>query len=122
MIGASRTRWRRRRLHRPGVFFGYTLNHAAVALTVPLAKVLASDKRPQPDASAALRVGHLSRRHRARCIGRVMAASADKSIEAAIEFNTDPCKLIALQQFEIAQGWPLSADCAPTDNQRPFPT
>jgi hypothetical protein len=40
---------------------------------------------------------------RARWIGRVVAASASEAIEAAaVEFNTDAWKLIAVRRFEIA--------------------
>jgi hypothetical protein len=40
---------------------------------------------------------------RARWIGRVVAPSADAAIEAAaVEFNTDVRKLIAVRRFEIA--------------------
>ena len=39
---------------------------------------------------------------RARWVGRVIASSADAAIEAAaVEFNTDAWKLIAVRRFEI---------------------
>jgi hypothetical protein len=40
---------------------------------------------------------------RARWIGRVVASSADAAVEtAAVEFNTDPRKLIVVRRSEIA--------------------
>jgi hypothetical protein len=40
---------------------------------------------------------------RARWIGPVIASTADEAIEAAaVEFNTDVKKLIAVRKFEIA--------------------
>jgi hypothetical protein len=40
---------------------------------------------------------------RARWVGQVIAHSADAAIEeAAVEFNTDAWKLIAVRRFEIA--------------------
>ena len=40
---------------------------------------------------------------RARCVGQVVAASADAAIEvAASEFRTDIKKLIAVRAYEIA--------------------
>jgi hypothetical protein len=48
-------------------------------------------------------VGCLPAAARARWVGRVIASTADETIEtAAVEFRTDAWKLIAVPAYEIA--------------------